>query len=173
VQLPEDVALPASVEVLTPGTEARSAAVRPAPDGVEVRFAATREPGLYRVTLPGRAYDVPFAVVPDPGEASPARLTEADLARVRQHVDVFTAPDTAAMVDAVRGDVPGTEMWRQMLICALVVLLAEVAVGHWVNVRRRAETAREVEFGGKEESAASVRARFQQGRAGSREEERA
>jgi hypothetical protein len=56
------------------------------------------------------------------------------------------------------------------LLCALAVLLAEVAVGHWVNVRRRAETAREVDFAGQQESAAGLRARFQSERAAAKEE---
>jgi hypothetical protein len=173
IQRPDGTPLPPSVDVLTPSGEALPAGVAPSPEGAMVHFARTEEPGLYRVTIPGQQQNLPFAVIREPEETSRARLTEADLARIGRHVDIFHAEDTDAVISAVQGRVPGREMWRQMLLCALAVLLAEVAVGHWVNVRRRAETAREVEFGNQRENAASLRERFRRGRASSGAEERA
>jgi hypothetical protein len=171
--LPVGTAVPESLDVLTPSGEVRSAAARPSPQGLLVHFAGTAQPGLYRVTVPGQAQDIPFAVSADPRETAGSPLTPADRRRIRRHVDIFHAHDTAAMLDAVRGEMPGREIWRTMLLCALLVLLTEVAVGHWVNIRRRTETAREVDFGGQHESAESIRARFVEGRATNGREERA
>ena len=48
---------------------------------------------------------------------------------------------------AIVGDIPGQEIWKQLAACALLVLLAEVAVGRWITMQRRSHSVEQIDFG--------------------------
>lgn len=121
-------------------------------------FAETGEPGLHRVALPsvraGREggpvegdAGFPFVVLGDPAESRLSGLTDADLERVGRHVGLFRARTTQEMKAALVGDIPGQELWKQLAACALLALLAEIAVAGWITIQRRSHSAEEVSFG--------------------------
>ncbi|KPK57936.1 MAG: hypothetical protein AMK73_09650 [Planctomycetes bacterium SM23_32] len=159
--MPVAVELPGSggmaldqAQVVTPSGERLPVTVTPDGEVCRASFRRTREPGLHRIVLGGEQGDqtgprveVPFVVLGDPEESRLTPLTAADLERVRRHVAVFRASTTQEMVAALRGDIPGRELWRQLAVCALVVLLAEVAVARWITLQRRSHVAEEVHFG--------------------------
>ena len=88
----------------------------------------------------------PFVVLGNAQEGFMTPLTAEDLERVRRHLPVFAARTTQEMTAALKGDVPGREVWRQLAACALLVLLAEVAVARWITMQRRTHSATEVDF---------------------------
>lgn len=126
----------ATVPVVTPSGETRTAAVRregqPAPRAV---LEATDEPGLYRFTLPSGEPRY-AAVTPDPREADPSRLSPADRARLADGWPLAFERDPARL--AARLSAPRTgprPLWRGLVLAALAGLCLEVLL-----TRRMART---------------------------------
>ena len=152
-----DLATPVGFDRDAPGS---AIAVR-LPSGVEraatltagdlrsaLRFNETREPGLYRITLPAAlaqplaggtnpVTQLAFTVVRQSQESTLTPLSDADLATVRTHVDSFVAGTREEMLTAFAGDVPGQELWRVLALCAILTLLAETALARWIAIKRR------------------------------------
>ncbi len=145
------------VDVVTPSDLRRPASVSPGPSGWHIAFAGTREPGLYRfVIVPETDADtgeqaeertLPFVVVREPEESFLTPLGEEDLLAAQEHIDLFRAQTTGDVIEAVAGGVPGHEIWKKLVLCAVLVLLAEMALARWITVTRRTHTAEEVQFG--------------------------
>jgi hypothetical protein len=148
VDLPEGTPPEQKALVLTPSGE--RAAARLVQDGAVARlsFEGTQEPGLHRVLIGAEeAEGPPFVVLGDRQESVLAPLTAADLEQVGRHVDLFRAGTTREMLSALRGEMPGRELWKQLALCALLVLIAEVAVARWITLQRRSHAAERVRFG--------------------------
>lgn len=135
--------------VLTPTGNARTAATQTTAGGTQLTFAGTARPGLYRFqpAADPEASSVPFVVLRDPEESRLDPLTEEELLAARDYVPFLRPRDARELVTMMAGGRPGREVWKQLLLCALLVLLVEMALARWITVTRRAHTASEVEFG--------------------------
>lgn len=161
------------VEVVTPSNARRRAEVTTGGKTIVVRCPWTGESGLYRIMLPqvqsgphdaggNGGEGVPFVVLGDPAESRLTPLTDADLERARKHVAISRARTTDAMIAALVGDIPGEEVWRQLAACALLALLAEIAVAGWITIQRRSHSVAEVRFGSVPVDSQSLRDKLRQ-----------
>jgi hypothetical protein len=148
----------AKPKVLTPSNRQVPAELATVPDGLQLRFAGTYEPGLYRVTLPAgldkhfalpadAEGSFPFAAVGDAEEGRLTPLSEGDYESLAKRLDFFRAPTTDTMIQAVTGHVPGEELWKYLAVALLVALLAEVGLARWIATRRRMHAVDTVTFG--------------------------
>lgn len=145
------------VEVLTPSQRHCPARFSIADDVLSIRFTDTQEPGLYTISLPrtlaplyapegsdGKA--LPLVVLTKVEESCLDALTSADMNTAGKHVDLFETERSDEMASAVAGGVPGEELWKYLVIGALLALLAEIAVTRWVAVQRRLHVTESVSF---------------------------
>jgi hypothetical protein len=120
-----------------------------------VRFSETREPGLFRLRLPAAlayaagvasnsAPEVLFTVNNQPEESTLNLLTDADLAAIRSHVNLFLPESLEDLLMAFSGKVPGQELWKILVLCALLTLVAEVILTRWIVVHRHLHQAEPV-----------------------------
>ena len=155
------VATGQSVTVVTPDGQ-RHEIDTPAegvPPGVlRLAFDRTDSPGLYRFVLPDSVAGhfaagttdgktVPFAVLPDAKESDLQRLSEEDVTALGRHEDFFAARSFSDLEKAVRGQVPGEELWKYLALGALIMIIGEVGLTRWISWQRRARTVKPVDFG--------------------------
>jgi len=139
-----------TIEVITPSTNRLAAVAKPVGDNLVIRFEATQEPGLYRMLIPSavatrttastnaaEGVELPFSVVGQGQESTLNPLTESDLAQVKTRVGMFVANSRQDMVTAFGGDVPGREVWKYLALCALLFLIAEIALTRWIAIQRK------------------------------------
>lgn len=148
------------IEVQAPWGPNRLGHVQAGDKAWRLTFSGADEPGLYRFLLagaaakgtpaaasqPGRGAG-PFVVVNDPQESRLTPLTEADLASVQKHVELTAANSTNELAALIAGNVPGQEIWRWLIACAALGLLAEIALTRWIARRRKSHSAAPVAFG--------------------------
>jgi hypothetical protein len=168
-----------------PGTNALSAAVI-LPTGEEatvaidytgkefrLRFPGTRFPGLYRVRLPdliasaigiptNQVHEALFAVAHQTAESTLTPLGDADVSALRNHMDLFLPQNINELVAAFTGQVPGQELWKILILCALLILLAESALTRWITLHRHLHQAKPVELRSPAESVRATKARLEQ-----------
>jgi hypothetical protein len=120
-----------------------------------LRFAETREPGLFRMRLPAllagaagiASNSVPealFTVKNQPEESTLNLLTDADFTAIRSHVNLFLPASLNELLMACSGRVPGEELWKILILCALLTLVAEVMLTRWIVVHRKLHQAEPV-----------------------------
>ena len=147
-----------TADVLTPTDRRLTAPLDATPNGLRVTFAATYEPGLYRLTVPasvGEEFVVPpaaekgfpFVVLDDAEEGQLVPLTDAEFEAAGKEVNLFRARTTGELVAAVTNVVPGEELWRYLALALLVGLLAEVGLTRWIASQRRMHMVETVTFG--------------------------
>ena len=148
-----------TVEVVLPSKSKRLVAVTGSGAGRRVSFAATDEPGLYRLMLPDPWYawlgqtsqakvGLPVVVTDEPGESRLATLTKADFERLRKHVpNLFQAETVDDMTAAISGSTPGQELWKYLALGVLLALLAEISLTRWIAQQRRTNATESVAFG--------------------------
>ncbi|MCD6416021.1 MAG: VWA domain-containing protein [Planctomycetes bacterium] len=156
------------VEVTTPWGAVRQGAIRPVAGQWQLTFAATREPGLYRFELPSAEREAPeetagfpFVVERRPEESFLDPLTQKDMEMPRRYLNVVRVQSTDSLLDLVRGEAPGSEIWQRLVALALLAALLEVALARWITLTRRTHTAQQVEFGENVADAEAVRAHFE------------
>lgn len=136
-----------------------------------VRFSETREPGLCRMRLPAAlamaagigtngAPEALFTVNHQPDESALTLLTDADLAAIRSHVDLFLPESLDELVMSFSGKVPGQELWKILALCALLTWVAEVALTRWITVHRRLHQADPVVLRSPAENIRAMKARL-------------
>ncbi len=146
------------IEVITPDNRRREAAVLSRGEMLRVRFGPADDPGTYRLVLgeanlrryeasPGDPAGSAFVVVSDPDESRIKTLSEADLNAIGERVPFQHVQSTDELVASIAGGVPGEELWRQLVLAALAVLVAEIFVARWIAIRRRLHAAGSVRFG--------------------------
>lgn len=127
-------------------------------EGVRLRYGATDEPGLYQFYLPTNlvplyvtnltsSTNLPFAVVDDVSESFITQLTEHEVHALKDYVDIFTAESFDELSTAVADEIPGEELWKYLIVGALVCLLGEIAMSRWISVKRRYHEPRTISFG--------------------------
>ena len=90
------------------------------------------------------APEVLFTVKNQPEASALNLLTDADIAAVRSHVDLFLPQSLDELLTALSGKVPGQELWKILVLCALITLLAEVILTRWIAVHRHLHKAEPV-----------------------------
>jgi hypothetical protein len=134
--------------VVLPDGRQRPAAIATAGSRRLARFTETTQPGLYCMLLPSayatrptaslnRVTQLPFTVLNDPREGSRALLSEADIARLRSWIGLAVVDSQAELLAAHGGEIPGRELWKFLVIGALLTLTAETALTRWIALRRR------------------------------------
>ncbi|MEI6168583.1 MAG: BatA domain-containing protein [bacterium] len=77
-------------------------------------------------------------------ESTLTGLSDADIAAVRSHIDLFLPGSMEELLTAFTGKVPGQELWKILILCALLTLLAEVALTRWITLHRHLHQAKPV-----------------------------
>jgi hypothetical protein len=156
------------VTVLTPTLGVKPARFAGNAERVAVRFAGTHEPGLYSINLPPQVAPpagtnaqarIPFAVVPSSAENTLAFLSDADESLLRARVPFFKARTAQELLTALRGEVPGEELWKLLAAGALLALLGEIALSRWIALQRRLHATETVAFRSPAEAAQELQDR--------------
>jgi hypothetical protein len=138
------------IVVETPAGGKATGTITTVNDQAIVRFSETLAPGLYRLQLPPEfkpaagGGSLPFVVASPPGESGLKTLTDADFAAFRNQVEIFPARARAEMLAAIGGGIPGEEIWKPLILVALLAALAEVALTRWIALQRRLHAAETV-----------------------------
>ncbi|MGB6045297.1 MAG: BatA domain-containing protein [Pirellulales bacterium] len=89
---------------------------------------------------------LPFAVATLVEESRLTRVTTVEEATAQQYTNFFLADSSENMIAAVKGDIPGNELWKIMACGALLVVIAESFVARWIAVNRKTGSADTVSF---------------------------
>jgi hypothetical protein len=71
-----------------------------------------------------------------PAESALDVLTDADLAAIRSHVNLFLPESLDELLMSFSGKVPGQELWKILVLCALLTWLAEIVLTRWITLHR-------------------------------------
>lgn len=134
--------------VSLPGGGESTARIEQLGNRFTVRFSETWQAGVYRVRMPvslaesagvasNSAPDALFAVTPQPGESTLTLLSDADVASIRSHVPFFLPGTFDELLASVTGKVPGQELWKILILCALLTLVAEALLTRWITLHRQ------------------------------------
>jgi len=144
-----------SATVVMPSGEERPVKITQENNQFMIRFTETRQPGLFRVRLPvalaaaagvlsNSPPEVLFTVKNQPEESTLTSLTDEDITAVRSHVDLFLPKSQDELMTAFTGKIPGQELWKILILCVLLTLLAEVAFTRWITLHRHLHQAKPV-----------------------------
>jgi hypothetical protein len=161
----------AAVTVVMPSGENRPAQIEQRDRQFTVRFSETREPGLFRVRLPAvlasavglttnSAPEALFTVNNQPGESTLTLLSDADFAAIRRHVDLFLPNSLDELLMACSGKVPGQELWKLLILGALLMWVAEVALTRWIAIHRHLHQVDPVRLRSPADSVQATKARL-------------
>lgn len=150
--------LAGKVEVITPAQQRRPAAVERAGNRIRIRFTETQEPGLYRVMLPpaaaatnaGANTGIMFTVIRPSDESLYKGLSDEDFATVKRHIDLTVVDGKDGLLMAAKGKAPGEEIWKWLVIGALLALLSETLLVRWISQQRRAAAVISISLPSKE-----------------------
>lgn len=159
--------------VIQPAGEETPVAIEYKGGEFRLRYPGTRFPGLYRVRLPGliastigiptnQVPEALFAVTHQAAESTLTTLSEADVSILRNHIDLFLPQNINELLAAFTGKVPGQELWKILILCALLILLAESALTRWITLHRHLHQAKPVELRSPAESVQKTKARLEQ-----------
>ncbi len=142
VPLPARQNLPDQVKVTTPDGHDEFVPVRRLPSGASITYDRATVPGVYRISTEGE--DIAgFTADIGSGESDLAQMSQEQL---RERIaSKMTAPDNLSILSASGGDAGdaimearyGLELWKYMLVLALICAFAEMIVGR----AAKAETA--------------------------------
>jgi hypothetical protein len=93
-------------------------------------------------------------------ESSLTPLSDADIAAVRSHVDLFLPKSMDELLTACIGKIPGQELWKIMVLCAVLILLAEGALTRWITLHRHLHQAQPVVLKSPAQSVDALKARL-------------
>jgi len=144
------------VPVTTPSGRRLEALTLQTGRGLILKLAVADEPGVYTFTLPkeiAALYEMPSpgssevraVAIGSPRESVLTPLKSDELKAI-QGVDLLEVASAEDLYRAVTGEVPGQELWRLLVLVALVLLVAEIAMSRWITRSRRSHTAAKVEF---------------------------
>jgi hypothetical protein len=147
-----------AVTVTAPGGGALEAKTEIDKRTLRIRFDDTRRPGLYSFQLPpslaerlkaSTAADgksVPFAVYGNPDEGLIEKLAPEDYGLLKAQMNVFHAKTFSELASAVKGQIPGQELWRYLALGLLALILGEIALTRWISSQRRADSTENIPF---------------------------
>jgi hypothetical protein len=79
---------------------------------------------------------VPFAVESDPGESDLTRLTDKDYQSLASWVKLEHLAHREDLQAIAAGRAHGVELWKSLVVLAFLIALLEVALVHWIALRR-------------------------------------
>lgn len=131
----------------------------------QVRYSLTNQPGLYHLVLPtvlsgelqkrgliiGQVVSrgVPFVVKRNADESNFVLLSREDYRRAGQFVHLRHADSLTQVIAAIRGGVPGSEIWRYIAVIILALLIGEILTTRAITANRKLHLADSVAFGSK------------------------
>ncbi|MDA1086658.1 MAG: BatA domain-containing protein [Verrucomicrobia bacterium] len=147
-----------AVITILPSGERRLAEVEQTERGLRIGYSSTHSPGLYEFVLPTNVAPlyssnlfsrttIPFSILGDAKESFLDLLSDADIERAQEYVDLFPADKAEEMEAAISDEVPGEELWRYLVIGAVLALLGETAVSRWIAIKRQYHADLHIEFG--------------------------
>ncbi|MDP6636626.1 MAG: VWA domain-containing protein [Phycisphaerae bacterium] len=124
---------------------------------LQLRFDDTHRPGLYSFQLPPSLAEplkasttdgktVPFAVYGDPAEGLIETLAGDDFAMLASQMNVFHARTFSELASAVRGQIPGEELWKYLALGLLALIMGEIALTRWISSQRSAGATEGIPF---------------------------
>jgi hypothetical protein len=147
-----------AVLTILPSGEERLAKVEHTERGLRIGYSSTHSPGLYEFVLPTNVAPlyssnlfsrttIPFSVLGDAKESVLDLLSDADIEQAQEYVDLFPTDKAEEIEAAIADEVPGEELWRYLVIGAVLTLLGEIAVSRWIAVKRQYHADLHIEFG--------------------------
>jgi len=137
-----------SVALTLPGRTDQTNVVLKDPSGAEsriqvterdgeqiVELPASRDPGFHEVTFAPRKPPLVFAANVDSTESDVKCLSHQALEKALSGLAVRLLADEQDIAAAIRESRMGRELWRELLILALIVLLAEAFLAHYFSTR--------------------------------------
>lgn len=134
VPLPVRGPVPDQVKVVSPDGRDEFVPVRKYPSGAAVAYDATTEPGVYHINVGGEDVAL-FSANMGSGESDLKPMSEKDLKEVVGAAMVapgnltVLAPSSGEFGEAITQSRFGLELWKYMLVLALVCAFAEMFVG--------------------------------------------
>ncbi|MFW6163006.1 MAG: BatA domain-containing protein [Planctomycetota bacterium] len=125
----------ASVTVRDPGGGESPIQVTERDGEQAVELARPDLPGFYEIDLGDRSAPLVLAVNVDATESDVACLTGESFGEVLSGVDAELFADGGDLVAAIRESRVGRELWRELLVLALIVLLVEAFLAHYFSRR--------------------------------------
>lgn len=87
-----------------------------------------------------------FAVMTSPKESRLEPISQDEELVAQKHLDYFRASNTEQMISATVGNVPGHEIWKYLILGAMVILIAESCITRWIAHQRRLGSSETVSF---------------------------
>lgn len=147
-----------AIITILPSGELRLAQVEPTERGLRIAYSSTHAPGIYEFVLPtnivplysSNLYDrstIPFNVLGDANESFLDLLSDADIELAQEFVDLFPIDGAKEMETAISDETPGEELWRYLVIGAVLALLGELGVSRWIALKRQYHAGLHIDFG--------------------------
>ncbi len=165
-------ALPASqgptAEVADPAGRRTAVHLRKRDQHWQATYSLTARPGLYRLILSNdvaarlsspksggpatqsadeSARAIPFVVLGDPDESKLDLLADDDYKRAGKFIPLTRVESLGELTAAIRGGVPGSEIWRYIVIAVLALLVAEIVTTRTIAAKRKMHLAEPISFG--------------------------
>jgi len=137
------------VEVTDPHGEVFYGEIFPSDEGLFLRIQKSIVPGVYRVRdIPGQFRDalagvmtadgeIVFTVSAGVEESTLAAITQEELSRISDYVQIAQAIKDEDVIKAIAGESFGKEVWRMLAIFAFLFLVVEPFVARWIAKNRR------------------------------------
>ena len=110
-------------------------------------------PGEYRVQVPSGFEDqfegrenVPLVVKRSAGESRFDAFNEDDLNLIRREIDLIEPESIGDLLGVLRGEGFGREIWKILLLAAVVLFFLEIVLARWVSKSRKAGEGVRVDF---------------------------
>lgn len=104
------------------------------------------EAGFYEARVSVQAPGMPVAVNVDPRESEVASLTAEELAKNVDGLGLTIAASDTDLAAAIEEGRTGRSSWRQFMIAALVLLLAESLLADWLRKRKASRSRKPAEM---------------------------
>jgi hypothetical protein len=98
------------------------------------------EAGFYEARVSVQAPGMPVAVNVDPRESEVTSLTAGELGKNIEGLGLTIATNETDLAAAIEDGRTGRSSWRQFMIAALVLLLAESLLADWLRNRKASRT---------------------------------
>jgi hypothetical protein len=165
-EAPAKSAPDAKIDALPPVPAPRVELTDPLGDAVEVasrwengtltaEVEAFASPGIYRLAvpdmpeavLPGSPPEgVPFVVAADPAESELQWLAAEDFRKVGLALDLRRLSSGDDLQAIAAGRTHGVELWRSLMLLALLCILGEVALTWWIALQRIPNAQAPIDF---------------------------
>ncbi len=151
-----------TVEVADPAGRRTAVRLQKLEECWNANYSLTARPGLYRLIPPNpdaiggepstqsadeNSKTVPFVVLGDPDESKFDLLTDDDYKRAGKFIPLTRAESLGELTAAIKGGVPGSEIWRYVAVAILILLAAEIVTTRIIAQKRKMHLAEPISFG--------------------------